>query len=544
MRYKIFSAVALAFSASLASAADPGSDAQKAEGKTLYEKYCTQCHGDKGDGKSPAADRFKPRPRDFTKGKYKVRSTSSGSLPTDEDVFGAIHNGLAFKSSGAYTVMPPWPQLSETQIKNLVYYLKSFSADFADPAYNNPKTVKLSQPLPSSPESIMKGREVFEKNECVKCHGNLGRGNGNSAPTLEDDWENHIRPADLTKRWTFRAGSTKEDIFRTVSSGFNGTPMPSYLDNIPEEDRWHLVNYIFSLSQRDTPNYNQPDNPVMLTPVSGAIDISKHEEALKLFAAAPQAIIPISGQVVEPGREFFPSANEIIVQGVYNKDDLALLLRWHDMSAETSGSNAPDMEVASTEQKKAESTEEKDPFADEEAAPASDDPFAEEESGSAFSDAVALQFPHEKQAGFKLPYFVFGDSGNPVDLWHVDLASKEGKIWAGRGSGSVKATDAKDLAVSALYQDGEWSVIFKRERKSTGGIAFDTPKEFTPVAFSVWDGFNEERGNKRGFTSWFYVYQEPEEKPSVVLPMLMYGLGFLLLELLAITIIKKKNVLK
>jgi cytochrome c oxidase cbb3-type subunit 2 len=38
------------------------------------------------------------------------------------------------------------------------------------------------------------------------------------------------------------------DIYRTVSTGLSGTPMPSYSDSVPEADRWALAYYVLSLS--------------------------------------------------------------------------------------------------------------------------------------------------------------------------------------------------------------------------------------------------------------------------------------------------------
>src|SRR6185436_11374869 len=81
----VFGAATLvAFGAAPARAAAPdtGTEQQKASGKALYEKYCLQCHGDKGDGQGPAALHLRPMPRDFTRGKFKVRTTPNGSLPT------------------------------------------------------------------------------------------------------------------------------------------------------------------------------------------------------------------------------------------------------------------------------------------------------------------------------------------------------------------------------------------------------------------------------------------------------------------------------
>ena len=70
-------------------------------GKALYQAKCSQCHGDAGDGKGVGADLFAPRPRDFTSGAFKIRSTESGELPLDSDLRRIIRRGMP------YTACPP-----------------------------------------------------------------------------------------------------------------------------------------------------------------------------------------------------------------------------------------------------------------------------------------------------------------------------------------------------------------------------------------------------------------------------------------------------
>ncbi|MFQ5772303.1 MAG: c-type cytochrome, partial [bacterium] len=50
-------------------------------GQQVYNRACVACHGKSGDGNGPAAKYLDPRPRDFTAGTYKFRSTPSGELP-------------------------------------------------------------------------------------------------------------------------------------------------------------------------------------------------------------------------------------------------------------------------------------------------------------------------------------------------------------------------------------------------------------------------------------------------------------------------------
>ena len=130
------------------------------------------------------------------------------------------------------------------------------------PTSRTPRMPHRPSTLPSAPnatsESIELGKKLYEETGCARCHGTLGRGDGPSAPTLKDDWDHPIRAADLTQSWTFRGGSSREDIFRTMSTGFNGTPMPSFLDALTPEQRWAITDYIVSLSGSNGPWLHQP----------------------------------------------------------------------------------------------------------------------------------------------------------------------------------------------------------------------------------------------------------------------------------------------
>src|SRR5262249_49403200 len=155
-----------------------------------------------------------------------------------------------------------------------------------------------------------------------------GRGDGTSAPTLIDDLGHSIRPADFTQRWTFRGGPTREDIFRTMTTGLNGTPMPAFGDALKPEERWAITDYMYSLGESDDPHYA---SLMTARHVDDAIDISKADVA---FATSQSARFPIVGQIMEPGREFHPPVISILAEAVYDADSIAIRLRWHDMSAE------------------------------------------------------------------------------------------------------------------------------------------------------------------------------------------------------------------
>jgi mono/diheme cytochrome c family protein len=393
-----------------------------------------------------------------------------------------------------------------------MYFIKTFNDDFAGP-YGVPETVDIPDPPPFSEESAQRGRKVYEENQCYDCHGNAGRGDGSSAPTLETQWGRHIRPADMTKRWTFVGGTSRQDIYRTFTTGMDGSPMPSY--DIPPEDRWALVDYVYSLS-RDEPNYS---SLVIAEGRTEALDIERGSD---LFDTAETAYFPVVGQVIEPGREFSPATDGIEVKAVYNEEEIAVMLSWHTMTPDTSGVNSPTLEVPPLAERDTLHTV----------------PAETETPAPEYSDAVAVQVPSDTLEGNVKPYFLFGDSDHPVDIWFADLAATGPEFFVGEGSENIQAGD-QDLSFYSDYDEGRWTVIFKRGRATAGGSAFEEGA-FMPIAFSVWDGFNRERGNRRGITSWYSLYLAPIERQSAAVPMAGYGLATLLLELGLIYAVRRK----
>jgi hypothetical protein len=282
--------------------------------------------------------------------------------------------------------------------------------------------------------------------------------------------------------------------------------------------------------------------------VKDPIDLAKGAAS---FASAPVARFPIIGQIMQPARSYQPPATSETVQAIYDAESIALLVRWHDMSAQKTGTNGPSLAVPPEEEEEPAAAAAGEGgggsvFGDAEVAqpPAGQakDPFAEAEAPSApaseFSDAVAIQIPSQVPTGARKPYFIFGDDQNSVDLWFFDLAQAAPLQFTGRGSGQIAPKNTSDVTGAASYDQGEWSVMFKRPRKPDSGAAF-TPGEFLPVAFSVWDGFSRERGSRRALSLWYSVYVEPETVPSAFGPMIKTALIILAIEIVVIGLVRR-----
>src|SRR4051812_10623253 len=211
-------------------------------GKDVYDAHCVECHGAGGKGDGPSAAFLVPRPRDFTSGKYKIRSTESGTMPTDDDLIASVRRGLYGSA------MPGWDRiLSDADINDVVQYMKSLSPRFAE---QPPKPIAIAASLPTSPASVTRGQQVYDKLQCGKCHGSDGRGAGAVTRTFEDDWRMPLRAADLTEPWTFHGGATARDVYLRLRTGMTGTPMPSFADAASDAEMWDLANYVVSLARK------------------------------------------------------------------------------------------------------------------------------------------------------------------------------------------------------------------------------------------------------------------------------------------------------
>ena len=431
-------------------------------GKAVYQLKCVGCHGEKGDGKGPAAELLVPQPRDFTSGIYKIRTTA-GKAPSDQDLFRIITDGMPGTS------MPSWAVLPEKERWNLVAYIKAFAADKFKEA---PKKLELPKEVASSAESIKRGKEMFEAIECNKCHGTDGRADGPSRAELKDEWGHPIAPANLTKRWTFRGGPTRTEIATRLAAGVLGTPMPTFIDSVEKpEDIWHLTNYILSLGP-DSPHYA---TLVTVTAVSDAIPDDPNADFWKKLTPNN---IPLMGQVIVDPRNFNPSIDLVSVRAVYNDKEIAFHLTWDDPTQST------------------------------------DDP-----AKKLFADAISLQFPPQPSSGTERPYFLMGDASDAVYLLRWENGKSVTESTA-NGPAKIAAIPGAEAGGKAVYANGQYRLVMKRPLVSKDATRPTfSPAAFMPVAFQAWDGGAGESGTRMSLTSWYYLrLEEPQSGRRFVIP--------------------------
>jgi len=211
-------------------------------GGRVFRGACLGCHGEKGNGEGREGKLLQLPPRDFTQGAFISRSTPSGSLPLDTDLFRSIRRG--FKPAIG---MPAFTFLSDREIWAVIAHLKTFSERWKTEQVPPPVEVP---PAPPRTDAIVKaGAEVFKATGCAFCHGEKGLADGPSAPSLTYDSGKPVVPANFTKLQDFKCGTRPEDIFRTITTGMDGTPMPTFAEALTVEQRWQIVYFILSLAE-------------------------------------------------------------------------------------------------------------------------------------------------------------------------------------------------------------------------------------------------------------------------------------------------------
>ena len=469
-----------------------------ARGKRIYAKRCQACHGEKGDGLGPVAPYLNPRPRDFTLGAFKLRTTGSGEPPTDEDLFRVVTRGVPG------TAMSGWTTLSADERWQVIAYLKTFSTAFQE----SRAVVSAGRGPAASPELLARGRQVYQKAKCWECHGESGRGDGPAAPTLKDDAKNTIRAANLQKGWLMKGGREAADIFMRFSTGVDGTPMPSYADSLSEDERWALAHYVKSLQTTEEPG---AEVVLRATRVAGPLP---GDPADPRWRAQPFLAVPLAGQVLARPRWQNHAVDVVSIRALYDERAIAFLLEWDDRFEDVEHRPGPEPALAPWTYPRID---------------------LDPERRERLRDAIRLQFPVAIPTGPERPHFFLGNPGRPVALWHWRADAN------GRGDAAVVKERAEgwekpvvelpaasqDVSARGAWKDGRWRVVLTRPlgpKDPASDVAFE-PGRLVPFAVHAWDGSNGERGLRMSLSSWsFVVLDAPPPATVYVYPLLGVGL--------------------
>ncbi len=484
-------------------------------GRAVYEQHCAACHGQEGDGNGPAAVWLYPKPRNFSSGLFKIQSTPSGALPSDEDLYRSVSEGLGGTS------MPAFNYLSEADRRAVVEYVKTLTvavqADgrrvnrFAEAEASGTvgKSIEVPPEPPLTFDSITRGREAYAKMQCASCHGETGAGDGPSAPTLKDSMGIPIHPRDFNTG-LFRGGARGRDLYTRIAVGLGGTPMVAYPDEVlSPADRWALVHYVQSLRRKDAEVEDMlaAEETLAVARVKGELPLDPADPA---WERVESARVPLHPLWPEP----YPITG-VAVRALHNGRTLAVLLQWRDAVVDGAPVRVQD-----------------------------------------FQDAAALQFALTEEA----PFLGMGDPQHPVNVWqwkagwqqdvdgerpdvsmayasmHVDTypeaplhglyrtAERAGNLLAatemaspvedanatGFGTMTSQPAAAQNVRGRGVWRDGFWSVVFYRELASRdAGDVKLVPGRSTLLAFGVWNGAQRDRNGRKVISNWHRLALNP-----------------------------------
>ncbi len=447
--------------------------ADGARGRQLYVAQCGGCHGPEGAGDGPAATFIYPRPRDFLGQPFKLGGSQ-------EEVTRTISRGIPGTSMPAFSSV-----IDEADTAEVAAYVRSLAGARALGLSVEPVTV------PDPVGSIARGRDLYIEG-CANCHGQTGRGDGPSAPYLSDDTGIPIRPPNYA-RAAFKGGSDPAALFKRISAGMPGTPMPAYADAYPERDRWDMVAFLQSLIT----NQSAPPVDRVVARRTDALPVAADDPAWSKARDVTLALNPLWQRPTWPP--------ELTVRALHDGTTLAFQLQWPDATEDRVIGRVQD-----------------------------------------FSDAVALMLPERPGA---VPFVGMGQGDDVARLVHWRAVADRGgpryaypllirdssplehgpDVYPARivgnplsprppsegpepglleliaaGPGTVTALPREHVHVrgGGNWSDGSWTVDLRRPMSVASEDVPMPAGTVTNVAFAVWDGAAGDRNGQKSITQW------------------------------------------
>ena len=505
-------------------AAGPVEAAKRTE--QLFARNCAACHGENGDGQGLAAQFLFPKPRDLRAGRFRLVSTSNG-VPTLDDMIAVLRRGMPGSS------MPPWSHLGDEQIRQLAEHVLGLrrqgakeillaalddSGDELPPEEVDEIVAQLTTPsevvpvsglAQATPESVARGKELYVSKACVQCHGAKGKGDGQEK--MVDAEGLPTRPRDFTQG-VFKGNTDPASIWRRISMGMPGTPMPSSPNLSPDEVA-DMTHFVLSHSDEATRESTVLRRQRIIARKVAEVPNTADAAVWQQVPAVQLRMVPLWWRDnADP---------DLRVQAVHDGKSLCLRLSWADANANTEAGRSED-----------------------------------------FEDAVAV----ELYRGAAEPFFGMGAAGAPIDMWFWDAdrqfaadledtnpnivvdvdAFNEGPVssgeyrrdgtktaaqpqvslaaaavgnpivpgqnvpaassleTAGPGSVTFRPRTSQLVAAHGQWSDGRWTVLMSRALRvesASQGVSL-APGEKASLAIAVWDGAVQDRDGKKLVTIW------------------------------------------
>lgn len=510
-------------------------DAAMTRGAVLYEKYCSICHGENGDGAGKFAYLMNPRPRDFTEGNFKL-ATTQNLVPSDDDLLRTIRNGMPGSA------MPPWGQLPDTDLNALVQYVRKFHVDatratleswVADGELNQDDVPRMladrTEPgpallVPPEPEfdqvRWFRGQRLYLEN-CASCHG----ASGEPVPeAVKYDALGYPVPPRSFVSGIFKGGMQGEQLYARILKGMKGTPMPASEGNYTDDELWDVVHYVQSLARQGAQERAQlQEGTFVAARISGSLPSDPVDEAWDQARSLYVSLTPLwwTEQRVEG----------VLVQALHNGEDLAIRLRWIDPTQDDRAVRQEEFHDAVGIQFSL----------------SADPPFymgdATEHGGvniwmwkanrqknlaggyqdvdTAYPDRAIDGYQPDEMVSFDpsrmerrttpitdhLPLFITAwGAGNLVANPELST-SVECLVARGPGTLSSKPANVQIVDGQAAYERGVWYVQMQRsmalphEHGEADERAFASG-DYLPVSFAIWDGSAGDRDGKKNISIW------------------------------------------
>ena len=244
-------------------AASETAPSKQFDSKKIYQKYCSVCHGDKGNGDTRAAGGLNPKPRNFT-------SDESAKELSRQRMIESVTHGRPGTAMVGHA-----KKLSPQQIEAVVDYIRKSYMKLPGSAAANPLTsggeqragipipaqhergqivatpvpqtgggtgevvvADMKLPMPKKLKGNTQAGQAFYMKNCFACHGVKGDGNGPRAYFIAP------RPRNFTSDQT-RQGFNRPRLFDAITNGKRGTVMPAWGKVLNDQQIADVAEFVF-----------------------------------------------------------------------------------------------------------------------------------------------------------------------------------------------------------------------------------------------------------------------------------------------------------